>query len=68
MNEHPKNVQLLDTAEVAAMLGVSERTVRRRVKDGLIPAMRIGRIVRFHPDHIETIFLQLAGLSTLPDQ
>lgn len=68
MNEHPKNVQLLDTAEVAAMLGVSERTVRRRVKDGLIPAMRIGRIVRFHPDHIETIFLQLAGLSTPLDQ
>ena len=68
MNEHPKNVQLLDTAEVAAMLGVSARTVRRRVKDGLIPAMRIGRIVRFHPDHIETIFLQLAGLSTPLDQ
>ncbi len=68
MNEHLKNVQLLDTAELAAMLGVSERTVRRRVKDGLIPAMRIGRIVRFHPDHIETIFLQLAGLSTPLDQ
>jgi excisionase family DNA binding protein len=68
VNEHLKNVQLLDTAELAAMLGVSERTVRRRVKDGLIPAMRIGRIVRFHPDHIETIFLQLAGLSTPLDQ
>lgn len=68
MNEHPKNVQLLDTAEVAAMLGVSERTVRRHVKADLIPAVRIGKLVRFHPDHIEKIFLQLAGLSTPLDQ
>lgn len=50
------------------MLGVSERTVRRRVKDGLIPAVRIGRIVRFHPDQMESFFLNLAGLSTLQDQ
>lgn len=68
MNEHPKNVQLLDTAEVAAMLGVSERTVRRHVKAGLIPAVHIGKLVRFHPDHIEKIFLRLAGLSTPLDQ
>ncbi|MCZ8280122.1 MAG: helix-turn-helix domain-containing protein [Acetobacteraceae bacterium] len=68
MNEHPKNVRLLDTAELAAMLGVSERTVRRHVKAGLIPAVRIGKLVRFHPDHIEKIFLQLAGLSTPLDQ
>ncbi len=68
MNEHPKNVQLLDTAELAAMLGVSERTVRRHVKAGLIPAVRVGKLVRFHPDNIEKIFLQLAGLSTPLDQ
>jgi excisionase family DNA binding protein len=68
VNEHPKNVQLLDTAELAAMLGVSERTVRRHVKAGLIPAVRIGKLVRFPPDHIEKIFLQLAGLSTPLDQ
>jgi hypothetical protein len=42
--------------------------VRRRVKDGLIPVVRIGKLVRFHPDQIEKIFLQLAGLSTPLDQ
>jgi len=62
------DVRLLDTAELAAMLGVSERTVRRHVKAGLLPAVRIGRIVRFHPDHIESFFLNLAGLSTPLDQ
>jgi excisionase family DNA binding protein len=62
------DVRLLDTAELAAILDVSERTVRRRVKDGLIPAVRIGRIVRFHPDQIESFFLNLAGLSTPLDQ
>jgi excisionase family DNA binding protein len=68
MNEPLCNVRLLDTAELAAILDVSERTVRRRVKDGLIPVVRIGKLVRFHPDHIEKIFLQLAGLSTPTDQ
>jgi excisionase family DNA binding protein len=68
MSEPLCNVRLLDTAELAKILGVSERTVRRRVKDGLIPVVRIGKLVRFNPDHIETIFLQLAGLSAPLDQ
>ena len=68
VNEPLKNVRLLDSAELAKILDVSERTVRRHVKAGLIPAVRIGKLVRFHPDHIEKTFLQLAGLSTLPDQ
>jgi excisionase family DNA binding protein len=68
MSEPLCNVRLLDTAELAAILDVSERTVRRRVKDGLIPVVRIGKLVRFHPDHIEKIFLQIAGLSTPLDQ
>lgn len=68
MSEPTHDVRLLDTAELAKVLGVSERTLRRHVKAGLIPAVRIGKLVRFHPDHIEKIFLQLAGPSSPQDQ
>lgn len=36
----------LTTTEVAAALGVSRRTVLRRVEDGSIRAMRLGKAVR----------------------
>jgi excisionase family DNA binding protein len=36
----------LDAAEVAARLGISLRTVRRRIADGSLPSVRIGRAVR----------------------
>jgi excisionase family DNA binding protein len=68
MSEPTHNIRLLDTAELAKILGVSERTLRRHVKAGLIPAVRIGKLVRFHPDYVEKIFLQLAELSTPLDQ
>ena len=68
MSEPTHDIRLLDTAELAKILGVSERTLRRHVKAGLIPAVRIGKLVRFHPDYIEKIFLRLAGLSTPLDQ
>ncbi|MGB8296382.1 MAG: DNA methyltransferase, partial [Polyangia bacterium] len=35
--------------EMAALLGISVRTLRRRVRDGTIPAIRNGRTVRFDP-------------------
>ena len=35
--------------EMAALLGISVRTLRRRVRDGKIPAIRNGRAVRFDP-------------------
>lgn len=38
--------ELLDIAQVAAYLGVSERTVYDRVRSGTIPAIRIGRLWR----------------------
>jgi excisionase family DNA binding protein len=37
---------LLVVAEVANLLRVSERTVRRMIADGTIPVVRIGRSVR----------------------
>ena len=39
-------VRLLDTSEVAAILGCSTRTVLRRIGDGRLPAFRDGGMVR----------------------
>ncbi len=36
----------LDAAEAASRLGISLRTVRRRIADGSLPSVRIGRAVR----------------------
>lgn len=36
----------LDASEVAARLGISVRTVRRRIADGSLPSVRLGRAVR----------------------
>ncbi len=36
----------LTAAETAARLGISVRTVRRRIADGSLPSVRIGRAVR----------------------
>ena len=38
--------RLLDVTAVAETLGVCPRTVRRMIKDGRIPALRVGRSVR----------------------
>lgn len=37
---------LMTAAEVAALLQVSLRTVRRLIADGTLPSVRIGRAVR----------------------
>jgi excisionase family DNA binding protein len=60
--------RLLTAAELAHLLGISPRTLRRHVKSGAIPSMRIGRLLRFDPIQIESFFLKNAGLSDLKDQ
>ena len=51
MAEHPVSQPpmptMLTVAEVAAVLRVSERTVRREVKQGRIPHRTVGRQIRF---------------------
>jgi excisionase family DNA binding protein len=42
---HMTDPAYLDAAEVAARLGISLRTVRRRIADGSLPSLRIGRAV-----------------------
>ncbi|WP_400158536.1 helix-turn-helix domain-containing protein [Arthrobacter sp. BPSS-3] len=51
----PARQRYLTTAEVAKLFGVSEATVRRRVKDETWPAWRDGRQMRFGPAEIAAI-------------
>lgn len=44
---HVPIAPLMTTAEVAALLGVCTRTVRRMVQAGRLPAYRTGRGLRF---------------------
>jgi excisionase family DNA binding protein len=46
---------LLTPLEVAAILNVSLRSVRRMIADGRLPATRIGRLVRIRPEALATI-------------
>lgn len=49
--------QLLKLAEVAKMLGLSAVTVRRRVRDGSLPHLRIKSRLYFHPSEVH-MFLE----------
>lgn len=44
---------LLDINAVAERLGVSDRFVRRLVATRRIPYVKVGRLVRFHPEDID---------------
>lgn len=46
---------LLTIEEVARLLHVSVTTVRRLVAAGQIPEIRIGRLIRFHPDVVRQL-------------
>lgn len=43
---------LMSTQEVARVLGVSARTVRRRINDGELPSVRVGRPHRVRPEDL----------------
>jgi excisionase family DNA binding protein len=43
------------TAEVARRLNASERTVRRYAEIGVLPAIRIGGLIRFDPVEIDAV-------------
>ena len=45
--------RLLDVSEVAELLGLSRKHVYGLVESGRIPHLKLGRLVRFHPDSIE---------------
>jgi excisionase family DNA binding protein len=45
--------KLLTVAAAAELLGVSVKTVRRRIASGEISVVRIGRSVRIHPKELQ---------------
>lgn len=44
---------LIDVATLAEHLGLTERTIRRKVADGEIPHYKLGNSIRFDPVEIE---------------
>jgi excisionase family DNA binding protein len=46
---------LLTAAEVAEILHVSTRSVRRLIKDGKLPIVRVRPAVRIRPEVVETL-------------
>jgi|HubBroStandDraft_6_1064221.scaffolds.fasta_scaffold552503_2 excisionase family DNA binding protein len=46
----PLPARLLTAEEVAEIMNVDIRTVRRRIKDKTLPIVRFGRLVRIRPE------------------
>ena len=57
-NERPER-RMLTVREVAAELGVSEKSVRRWVRDGALPVWRRGSILRISRESLDE-FLERA--------
>jgi excisionase family DNA binding protein len=55
--------EYLAAGEVAARLGISLRTVRRRIADGSLPSVRIGRAVRIPATALDLPAARPAGRS-----
>jgi excisionase family DNA binding protein len=45
--------KLLTKKQVAGILDTSEKTIDRRSRNGELPVIRDGRIIRVHPDDLE---------------
>lgn len=52
-NPTPPYDCLLTYADLERWLGLTERTLRRRVKDGSLKAIRIGGAIRFRREDVE---------------
>ena len=51
-----KLATLLTPKDVADMANVSPKTVTRWRRDGLLAGIKIGTLVRFRPEDVETFF------------
>lgn len=63
MPETERNAGLWEIADVAEYLRVSERTVRRRIKEDGLPHRVIGGKLRFIPDEVGEWVDQLPGMA-----
>jgi len=48
-------VKLIDVTQLAEMLGVKPKTIYDWSHKGLIPCVKLGRLLRFDPDDIERL-------------
>jgi len=55
----PRLLSLEDTAEV---LGCSMKTVRRLIEAKTLPVVRLGRLIRVHPDDLARLIAGHRGL------
>lgn len=51
----PAEPDLLDSAQAATILHISERTLRRRVADGTVQSRRVGRRVLFDANDLRRL-------------
>ncbi len=55
----PRNGELLTVPEVAAMLRLSERKVRRLINDGELKGVQLGeRTIRVRPSDLDTFLIE----------
>ena len=47
----------------AARIGVSVKTLRRRIAQGVLPVYRCGRILRLDPDDVDRMFCRYPQLT-----
>lgn len=45
--------------DAARRTGVSEKTIRRRIQDGVLRAYRMGRIIRLDPIQVDEAFARV---------
>ena len=50
----------------AARIGVSVKTIRRRIAEGVLLVYRCGRILRLDPDDVDAMFSRYPQWSTAP--
>jgi excisionase family DNA binding protein len=50
-------------ASAAARMGVSVKTVRRRIAEGVLPVYRCGRILRLDPNDVDGMFRRYPHMS-----
>ncbi len=63
-----QTAELVDSTAIAERFGVTVQTVRRWVRDGVIPCIRpTRRIVRFRLDDVEKSFSRNAGYTNDDD-
>lgn len=49
------NLKLLTAEEVAQLLRVNRSSIYRWVEQGQLPAIKVGRIVRFNPETVKAV-------------